>query len=226
MRPLLTITFLLLLALTAGCRTAASVLTDVERASLTSVRLVPVEGRVHSYGKLPMEYEVDGSNGFMSSIYTAPIGVVYGLLNYKKTEERRARILRAAFHKAKVDVEAIVDRAIRRQFRKILPLEDPAPAVDDTEDPELDAGPRLEVKYHFGIESLSALDDGWMPWLRLDCTLTDEDGNVLWRDSSRLEARGELPFPDPFRDYKHLRRLVRDLARRETVEMRRQMLED
>lgn len=186
----------------AGCRTVR--LSDVSR---DSVHVVSVGERVVEEGSFSGSLINLPTRGELYYVFwfTLPIGVIYDLVDWSENVRRRSEAL--ARQMRRVDIR--IGDIMRNQFMSRLTEEE---MFDTVVDSGGDARFRLEVQY--GLSDRMGLR-GWKPWLEVEGTLLDPEGEVLWRRVEKV-SDGDPNLPEfvwPFSKPERLRRAYAKAAR-------------
>ena len=82
------------------------------------------------------------------------------------------------------------------------------PVGESLQNSHCDAELTLQVDY--GVNNIGVVDEAWLPWVKVTGTLTAPDGEILWRHSELSDPDSgdlaQLPFPNPFRDARYVRK--------------------
>ena len=188
--------------LVTGCRTV-----HLSDASRDWIHVVSVGEHVVEEGSFSGSLIDLPTRGEMYYLFwfTIPIGVIYDLIDSSENARRRSEALAQQMRQADVHVGDIM----RRQFMSRLSKEEVFDAVLESGG---DARFRLEVEY--GLADRMGLR-GWKPWVEVEVTLLDLEGEVLWRKAEKI-SDGDPNLPEfvwPFSKPERLRRAYAKAAR-------------
>ena len=166
-------------------------------------------------GSLPGIDFSSGGAAFYGTFITAPIGMVWDLFVWNEDKQRRSDLFESRLEGLEVDVPALA----RQEFVRHV---EGAHLFDSVRNDRGEAEFRLEIEY--GLSDGWGFDNLWKPWLRVEGSLVDATGAVLWRDATEVKTGDErVPSLDhhPLRKPEHLRKAYRRAARvaaRELIE--------
>jgi hypothetical protein len=179
-----------------GCETIP--LSAESRAELRSVRVsTKVPERWTYSGHLP-ELEVETRSAmWYGSWITAPVGVIYDLIDWPENERRRRVAFAARLREADVSVPRLVRERLVRGLERRRVFE----AIVDADG---DATLALEVEH--GLDDGLGVRGSWKPWVEVVAELTGENGEVFWRCRASISASDERTgeLAEPFRDGRRL----------------------
>ena len=191
---------LLALALLSGCSSIIDLSPDARQA-IHAVSLSPkFEEEASFSGSMPeLDVPTRGSIWYVYLI-TAPIGMVFDIIDWSRNEEARQAIYNTRLRGAKVAVGLMV----RDSFQTRLEEGHPFPAVV-----EKDGDAEFHLAIDHGISDGFGLRGGWKPWVEVDASLVERSsGNVIWRrkaavgsnDARTPEVYNPFKFPKNLRD--------------------------
>jgi hypothetical protein len=183
----------LALTLLAGCSSID--LSAEARQSIQAVSLSPTWEEAASFsGSLPeLDVTTRGSIWYVYWI-TAPIGMVFDLIDWSRNEEARQTIYTTRLQGAKVAVGLM----LRDSFQTRLEKGRPFPAVVDSDG---DAEFRFAIDH--GISDGLGLRGTWKPWVEVDASLVERtSGRVLWRRKAAVGSTDERT-PEVFNPFKN-----------------------
>ena len=191
-----------------GCHTVR--LSDSTR---NSIHVVSVSERVVEEGSFSGALIDLPTRGEMYYVFwfTIPVGLIYDLVDWSENARRRSAALAQQMRQADVRVGDIM----RQQFISRLSKEEVFESVLESGG---DARFRLEVEY--GLADRMGLR-GWKPWIEVEGTLLDSEGEVLWRKSEKI-SDGDPNLPEfvwPFSKPERLRRAYAKAARMAAVRL-------
>jgi hypothetical protein len=188
-------------------------LSEESRQAIRQVRVSAEVPEVASVsGRLP---EVSGDTRgsvWFSSLLTAPVGVVFEVIDREENAARETRIFRKFLRDAEIDVPVMV----RNRFLKHLAA---AKLFDSIYADPGDATFKLRVEH--GLADGLGLRGTWRPWVRVEGVLVDNGGEVLWQFEAEVDD-GRVPeLEHPAREAAYLRKayaVAVDLATAALVE--------
>lgn len=200
-----TVVFAVLAASLPACRSV-----ELSETSRRSIRTVNVSNEVAEQGSfsgsLPGINTATRGTVWYSTWITAPVGIVYDLIDWSVNKRRRA----VAIERKMRDAGAPVGELVRGEFLR---------GVEGTGvfDPVMrgSADARFVLTVEYGLSDGLGLRGTWKPWLEVEGTLLDQEGNVHWRKRASVSSRDErLPeFFEPFRKPARLRSAFTRAAR-------------
>ncbi|HVR73748.1 MAG TPA: hypothetical protein VMT52_05425 [Planctomycetota bacterium] len=188
----------LALTLLSGC--SSMDLSAEARRTIHAVSLSPTWDEKASFsGSLPeLDVTTRGSIWYLYWI-TAPVGIVFDLIDWSRNAEARQAIYTTRLQGAKVAVGVM----LRDSFQTHLEKGRSFPAVVDE-----DADAEFRFAIDHGISDGLGLRGTWKPWLEVDASLVERSsGRVVWRRKAAVgsnDARTPEVF-NPFKNHDNLR---------------------
>ena len=203
--PLRIVSLVALSALFAGCSSVE--LSDEARQAIRTVSIEDIQVAHASYkGHMP-ELDVRSRGQFWYALWvTAPIGVLVDLYDWPAHNRRRADAFQHALERAGVSV----DKIVREEFATAVVNEGPFAQLLNW-----GADAKFQLALSYGLDDAMGTRGTWKPYVELEGTLVDQDGNVLWRQTANVTDGDErtTELERPLSDGARLARAYRQAAR-------------